>query len=37
MIKSRRITWTEHVARMGEKMNAYMVLVEKLEGKGKHT
>jgi hypothetical protein len=25
--------WSEHVACMGEKMNAYRVLVRKLEGK----
>jgi hypothetical protein len=31
--KSRRIRWTGHVARMGEKRNAYRLLVEKPEGK----
>jgi hypothetical protein len=31
MIKSRRMGWARHVARMGEK-NAYKVLVRKLEG-----
>jgi hypothetical protein len=33
MIKSRRIRWAGHVARMGEKRNAYRILVRKLEGK----
>jgi hypothetical protein len=33
MIKSRRMRWTEHVARMKEKTNAYRTLVEKPEGK----
>jgi hypothetical protein len=33
IIKSRRITWAEHVARVGEKRNAYRILVEKLQGK----
>jgi hypothetical protein len=32
-IKSRRMRWTEHVARMGEGRNAYRVLVGKPEGK----
>jgi hypothetical protein len=27
MIKSRRITWAGHVARMGAKRNAYRILV----------
>jgi hypothetical protein len=27
MIKSRRMRWTGHVARMGEKRNAYRILV----------
>jgi hypothetical protein len=27
IIKSRRMRWTGHVARMGEKMNAYRLLV----------
>jgi hypothetical protein len=27
MIKSRRMRWTGHVARMGEKWNAYRILV----------
>jgi hypothetical protein len=31
--KSRRMRWAEHVARMGEKRNAYRLLVGKLEGK----
>jgi hypothetical protein len=33
MTKSRRMRWTEHVARMGEKRNAYRILVGKPEGK----
>jgi hypothetical protein len=33
MIKQRMTRWTRRVARMGEKMNAYKVLVEKPEGK----
>jgi hypothetical protein len=33
MIKSRRMGWAGHVAGMGEKRNAYRILVEKLEGK----
>jgi hypothetical protein len=33
MIKSRRMRWTGHVALMGEKRNAYRVLVGKPEGK----
>jgi hypothetical protein len=33
MIKSRRMRWTGHVARMGEKMNAYRILVGNPEGK----
>jgi hypothetical protein len=33
MIKSTRIRWTEHVARMGEKMIIYRILVGKPEGK----
>jgi hypothetical protein len=33
MIKSRRMRWTGHVARMGEKRNAYKILVGKPEGK----
>jgi hypothetical protein len=33
MIKSRRMRWAEHVARMGEKRNAYRMLVGKPEGK----
>jgi hypothetical protein len=32
-IKSRKIRWTGHVARMGETRNAYMILVGKPEGK----
>jgi hypothetical protein len=33
IIKSRRIRWAGHVARMGEKRNAYRILVGKPEGK----
>jgi hypothetical protein len=31
--KSRRMSWTGHVARMGEKRNVYRLLVRKPEGK----
>jgi hypothetical protein len=33
MIKSRRMRWAGHVARMGEKRNAYRILVGKTDGK----
>jgi hypothetical protein len=33
IIKSRRMRWAGHVARMGEKRNAYRILVGKPEGK----
>jgi hypothetical protein len=33
IIKSRRMRWVKHVARMGEKRNVYMLLVRKSEGK----
>jgi hypothetical protein len=33
VIKSRRMIWAEHVARMGESRRAYRVLVWKPEGK----
>jgi hypothetical protein len=33
MIKSRMMIWAGHVARIGEKRNAYRILVGKLEGK----
>jgi hypothetical protein len=33
IIKSRKISWAAHVARMGEKRNAYRLLVGKPEGK----
>jgi hypothetical protein len=39
MIKLRRMRWAGHVARMGEKINAYRILVGKPEGKrplGRH-
>jgi hypothetical protein len=32
-MKSRRMRWERHVARMGEKRNAYRILVGKPEGK----
>jgi hypothetical protein len=32
IIKTRRMRWVGHVARMGEKRNAYRLLVGKLEG-----
>jgi hypothetical protein len=33
VIKSRRMRWAEHVARMGEGRGAYRILVEKPEGR----
>jgi hypothetical protein len=33
IIKSRRMRWVGHVARMGDKRNAYRILVGKPEGK----
>jgi hypothetical protein len=33
MTDSRRMMWAGHVARMGEKRNAYTILVGKPEGK----
>jgi hypothetical protein len=33
IIKSRRMRWAEHAARMGEKRNVDRILVEKPEGK----
>jgi hypothetical protein len=33
IIKSRRMRWAVHVARMGEKRNVYRLLVGKLEGR----
>jgi hypothetical protein len=33
MIKSRRMRWAGHLARMGEKRNAYRLLVGKPEGR----
>jgi hypothetical protein len=33
LMKSRRMRWAGHVARMGEKRNAYRILVGKPEGK----
>jgi hypothetical protein len=34
IIKSRRMRWAGHIARMGEKRNAYSLFVGKPEGKG---
>jgi hypothetical protein len=33
IMKSRRMRWADHVARMGKKRNTYMLLVGKSEGK----
>jgi hypothetical protein len=33
MMKSRRMRWVGHVARMGEKRNAYWILAGKPEGR----
>jgi hypothetical protein len=33
MIKSRRMKWAGHAARMGKQMNAYRILVGKPKGK----
>jgi hypothetical protein len=33
IIESRRMRWAGHVARMGDKMNVYRLLVVKPEGK----
>jgi hypothetical protein len=33
VIKSRRMRWAGHVARMGEKRNAYRILMGKPKGK----
>jgi hypothetical protein len=33
MIKSRRMKWARHVARMGKKRNAYRIMMGKPEGK----
>jgi hypothetical protein len=33
MIKSRRMRWAGYVARIGEEMNAYRILVGKPQGK----
>jgi hypothetical protein len=33
MIKSRRMTWAEHIARIGKKRNACRILVRKPERK----
>ena len=36
MIKSRRMRWAGHVARMGERIGVYRVLVGKPEGERDH-
>jgi hypothetical protein len=36
VIKSRRLKWAGHVARLGEGRGAYRVLVRKLEGRRPH-
>jgi hypothetical protein len=36
VIKSRRMGWTGHVARMGEERSSYRVLVGKSEGERDH-
>jgi hypothetical protein len=33
MVKSRRMRWARHVARMGEKRNIYRIFVGMPEGK----
>jgi hypothetical protein len=33
IIKSRRMRWAGHITRMGEKGNAYRILMRKLEGR----
>jgi hypothetical protein len=33
MMKSRKMKWAGHVSRMGEKRNAYRILMGKPEGK----
>jgi hypothetical protein len=33
VIKSRRMRWAEHIARMGEKKNAYNILIGKPKGR----
>jgi hypothetical protein len=33
MIKTMRVQWAGHVARMGDKRNTYRILVRKLKGK----
>jgi hypothetical protein len=33
VIKSKRIKWTGHVARMGELRNAYNILIRRTKGK----
>jgi len=36
VIKSRRMRWSEHIARMGERRGVYRILVGKPEGKPRH-
>jgi len=33
VIKSRRVIWVEHVARMGDRRGAFMVLARRPDGK----
>jgi hypothetical protein len=33
MVESRRMRWAGHVARLGERRNAYNILLRKPEGK----
>jgi hypothetical protein len=35
IIKSRRMRWAGHIARMGQKRNSYRLLVGKSEGKNR--
>jgi hypothetical protein len=36
MIKSRRIKWAGHAARIGDRRNAYRVLARQTDGKRPH-
>jgi hypothetical protein len=36
VIKSRRMRWKSHVARMGEMRNTFKILSENLQGKPRH-
>jgi len=37
VIKSRRMSWAGHVARMGDMRNAYTIFVGKLKGRDRKT